>query len=97
MWSTGCIFGELLRKMSDYQPTNPINDLPKNYQYVLFQGSSCFPLSPCNQMRSGNNGDNLIIEEDDQFKKIIETLGPLSETEMSFIDDINMKGYMSSL
>lgn len=48
-------------------------------------------------MRSGNNGDNLIIEEDDQFKKIIETLGPLSETEMSFIDDINMKGYMSSL
>ena len=45
MWSTGCIFAELLKKMDK-----------KKDHYILFGGtSSCFPLSPGEKSKALEN------------------------------------------
>jgi serine/threonine protein kinase len=42
MWSVGCILYELMKLVED--KNYPDNDTEK--RTVLFQGDSCFPLSP---------------------------------------------------
>ena len=37
----------------------------------------------------------IIVDEDDQLKKIIETLGPLSDEESSFLDSKRKREYLS--
>ena len=49
---------------------------------ALFQGSSCFPMSP-NQLMLENP---IVIDEDDQLNKIIDKVGPICETSMEFLD-----------
>lgn len=51
MWSLGCIVGEMLQKSTE----------------MLFDGKSCFPLSP-NELN--------MIDENDQLAKILAALGP---------------------
>jgi serine/threonine protein kinase len=49
MWGIGCIIFELLRCCEDKH-----KELPDNKKYqdrVIFPGSSCFPLSPCEKTR----------------------------------------------
>ena len=51
MWSLGCIVGEMLQKSTE----------------MLFDGKSCFPLSP---------NESKMIDENDQLAKILAALGP---------------------
>jgi hypothetical protein len=46
MWSVGCILAEMLNVTDVYKRKN--NEIER----VLFTGSSCFPLSPCEEMLS---------------------------------------------
>lgn len=65
MWSVGCILAEMLNITDVYQRKN------HELERVLFTGTSCFPLSPCEEMLSQNNEDFNIVSEDDQLVKII--------------------------
>ena len=71
MWSTGCIFAELLRQLKKADK--------KREHFILFGGtSSCFPLSP---------GEKSKALEGDQMSKIMNHLSPLNEDDTSFITD----------
>jgi mitogen-activated protein kinase 1/3 len=63
IWSTGCIFGELLK-------------FTENKSSHLFEGGSCFPISPCGTL--GDSGEN-VVGEDDQIIKILKVVGSNQE------------------
>lgn len=65
IWSTGCIFAELLRFTNIYQ-----NGSNRKLRGPLFGGSSCFPISPCQEAKA-NNDETLIVEEKDQMTQIL--------------------------
>ena len=54
MWSLGCILAEMLACTEPYKTQ-------KLERRFLFPGSSCFPLSPCDQMRKAKNKDVNIV------------------------------------
>lgn len=66
MWSVGCILAEMLN-VTESQQKKETDELNR----VLFTGSSCFPLSPCDEMLSQNDEDFNIVSHDDQLVKII--------------------------
>ena len=74
MWSLGCILGEMCLKNKPDNKEGSVN--------LLFNGTSCFPLSPCNEQDSGT------LSTGDQLAKIITIMGPLDEeTVSSFTND----------
>jgi len=83
MWGVGCVFGELLQMIKG-------NVAENSERRPLFQGASCFPLSPV-------NGPCMLIEElpvgiQDQIQVILETLG--SPEDLSFLTDMGAKQYI---
>jgi len=56
MWSVGCILAEMIN-VSDCYRRGDQNEVSR----VLFPGTSCFPLSPCDEMLS---------EQEDQFNVV---------------------------
>ena len=42
MWSIGCIFAEILKITTNYKKA----EVPSSCGAVLFQGGSCYPISP---------------------------------------------------
>ena len=48
MWSMGCIIHELLKYLQYPKDTNSFKKEFQKIRY-LYQGNSCFPLSPCNK------------------------------------------------
>ena len=61
MWSVGCIIYELLiHHQSDFVDAKRAENR-ESEKPILFQGESCFPLSPCDQ----NSNDEL---ENSQLK-----------------------------
>ena len=40
---------------------------------------------------------SMIIDEEDQLKKVLEAVGPLSDEDIKFADDSNRQGYLKSL
>ena len=96
MWSIGCILAELIHCSEPYvQPAEKSN--PSSHKKFLknhvanrfvFPGSSCFPLSPCEDMKKNNDQSNVnIVSNNDQLIKINKVLGKLSEDDTSFITD----------
>lgn len=58
MWSTGCIFGELLA-------------FTEQFSGHLFEGSSCFPISPCVDGKEEEPNEVSLVEKEDQIVKIL--------------------------
>jgi mitogen-activated protein kinase 1/3 len=75
MWSLGCIIYELLQ----YLQKNP-DTFDKEFQQkrYLFQGGSCFPLSPCRNRNNNEGGRQKkvnMIGNTDQVKVILHSIG----------------------
>jgi len=95
VWSTGCIFGELLTMA----PNNTTSSLQRR---PLFQGNSCFPLSP--SKRPMIEKDDLVlmehhsefpIDRKDQLKMIFNVLGtPQDDMDVSFVSDKQAEDYI---
>lgn len=51
MWSVGCILAEMLKTTDSYQGKKDEEEQGE-FSRVLFTGTSCFPLSPCEDMLS---------------------------------------------
>jgi mitogen-activated protein kinase 1/3 len=65
IWGLGCILAELIS--CTYKERGP--------HHQLFPGTSCFPLSPCEESKKNENQSLNIISRNDQLKKILEVLG----------------------
>ena len=84
----GCIFAELIHCSMVYQNTSGYNQDNR----FIFAGSSCFPLSPCDEMQGSeeeqDNNQVNIVSQNDQMIKILNVLGKQDENlDMSFIYD----------
>lgn len=90
MWSMGCITFELLQYLH-----RPADVSMKEFQKLryLFQGTSCFPLSPCNKNKAKVN----IIGTHDQVKVILGGLGRQTDEDLSFISSDNAVNYVREL
>lgn len=94
VWSMGCIFAELLGMIKENIPY-PSNRCP------LFQGGSCFPLSPDrkshneggskNSTRSGSSGQSAAK---DQLNMIFNVLGTPSEHEIDSLGKEDTRQYV---
>lgn len=73
MWSFGCIINEILQYMNYKKDMNSFKNDFANIRY-LFQGNSCFPLSP--QAKADRTEDKKakpvqVISKQDQVKVIL--------------------------
>ena len=80
LWSLGCCLHELMQ-MKNGEAKNP------GTGYALFPSNHCFPLSPKQEDKSSNEDKDLIV-------KILETLKPLNEDDLSFISQPDAKVYI---
>ncbi|CAI2361708.1 unnamed protein product [Moneuplotes crassus] len=96
IWSIGCIFGELLSIDSSEGGPSCTQRRP------LFQGNSCFPLSPAKRpmiekddpMIQDHHSD-FPIDRKDQLKMIFSMIGtPQDEMDVSFISDKQAEDYI---
>ena len=97
MWSFGCIIFELLQ----YVHKNP-DHFQKEFQQkrYLFQGGSCFPLSPCKNKNANNEGKSKkvnMIGNTDQVKVILRSIGEQSENDLSFLTSSHAIQYVREL
>lgn len=60
MWSLGCVLGELISFSDPYRPKK----IPKS-GLAIFKGTSCYPLSPCEEMLNSKNQDTQIVSVKD--------------------------------
>ena len=69
----GCILAEMMYCTDVYK--HDYNAIINNR--YLFPGSSCFPISPCDEMKNQKNKDESmnIVSQNDQLIKILEILG----------------------
>ena len=83
MWSLGCILAELLKLSEPYtiraNDQTALNKMVKDR--ILFNGTSCFPLSPIASKNSKAN----VVSIDDQMIKIHKLVGPMTQDDTSFI------------
>jgi hypothetical protein len=82
MWSFGCIIYELLQYVQKDNATFYDEFQIKRY---LFQGGSCFPLSPCKKKQTSGDQKQNVIGQNDQVKVILQSLGQQSDEDLSFI------------
>ena len=60
LWSIGCVLGEMLNFTDVYKK----HGVSSSDRFV-FEGSSCFPLSPCQEMRDAEDqGVNIVSKND---------------------------------
>ena len=91
IWSTGCIFAELLSMMRE------------NYSYYterkpLFPGESCKLLSPSldPEIEDAMTKFSEKVDENDQLGKIFQVIGtPQSEDDIAFIQNDDAKMYLN--
>ena len=88
----GCILGEMIKFSSIYDSQH--QDFDRRF---LFAGTSCFPLSPCQDMQQSQEQGVNIISKNDQMIKIIRKLGKLAAEDTSFITDAAALEYCESL
>lgn len=61
---------------------------------ILCPGNSCFPLSPCEKKRDGRSN---FVSSQDQLKLILKRVGPLSESDLSFMTDDSAISYVKDM
>lgn len=92
IWSTGCILSEMISCTEQYK-ANGVNPQDR----FLFTGTSCFPLSPCEKMKSSGNQKRNIVSKNDQLKMILEILGDQNSEDTSFVSDQSALDYIHTL
>ena len=92
MWSVGCILAEMLNVTDSYQRREG-----GEFSRVLFTGTSCFPLSPCEEMLSQQDEQFNVVSFDDQLVKIIQNIGQIDESDASFISEPTAKDYFDTV
>lgn len=87
-WSMGCILGELLTLTPAYARMQAHIQAQNNNNYrFIFQGDSCYPISPCIEINSVQTPNHeKCYSSDDQIAKIIRKLGYLGEVDKGFIE-----------
>jgi len=92
VWGLGCVFAEMLLMLcnGNKRPTAAAD-------CYLFPGTSCFPLSPCQDMKKEKDGDTNVVTIDDQMIKILQVIGQQGSQQTSFIKQRNVVDYLSSL
>jgi mitogen-activated protein kinase 1/3 len=80
IWSTGCIFAELLGMLKETRPDE---------RYALFPGGSCYPLSPTQRREEHGSVKH------DQLNVIFSIIGTPSDEEVSCLD-ANARQYVCS-
>lgn len=89
MWSAGCIMAQLINATPQFRGNRDTKDLQK----CLFNGDSCYPISP--MIDEGSNEEEVnSFSFKDQLGEIMKKLGPLKETDISFIDDGMKRDYV---
>ena len=88
IWAAGCVFAELLNL---FRPQCPI----PNKRTPLFQGDSCFPLTPRKQDSPELVG-GFPCSQADQLHLILKQLGTPSGHDISFIQDQKARTYIAS-
>lgn len=86
IWSLGCILAELIYCSQDYSK-RPGFDNKKRF---IFQGDSCFPISP----KKTNDSTKESVSSGDQIIKICQRLRDLDHNDFSFISDPIIKEYV---
>ena len=67
-------------------------------QRFLFQGDSCFPLSPYKKDNApANTTGKKVISSNDLMKVILKNLGPQDEADTSYITNENVLTYIKDL
>ena len=96
LWGIGCILYELLFfTLINDQSQKYIKSEFQNKRF-LFQGDSCFPLSPTNK-EDGSSAKSHLVSKKDQVKVIIKTIGPQSDKHLSFISNANAITYVKDM
>ena len=87
-WSMGCILGELLTLTPAYARMQAHIQAQNNNNYrFIFQGDSCYPISPCVEINSVQTPSHeKCYSSDDQIAKIIRKLGYLDGADKNFIE-----------
>lgn len=106
LWSLGCIIHELIQYL---QYNKGESSFKKEFQRLryLYQGNSCFPLSPCEKndddkdkkdaADKGNEDKVHVISKDDQNLVILKDLGVQSESDLSFLTSKHAINYVREL
>ena len=87
MWSTGCIFAELLSLIKENIDQNIKNGQSNNP--ILFPGVSCFPLSPRHFKDPWKN-------ENDQLNMIFDLIGTPTMKDIVNIEDKQARMYLTN-
>lgn len=95
-WSMGCILGELLTLTPSYARMQAHIQAQNNNNYrFVFQGDSCYPISPCVEINNSQTPNHeKCYSSDDQIAKIIRKLGYLGEADKSFIEAKSKLDYL---
>lgn len=72
----GVVLAELILLM--YRCQRPDFDDYKVKDIYMFPGNSCFPHSPCKEMKEESSSDQNIVSKHDQLMKILGYLGQQS-------------------
>ena len=88
IWALGCVLAEII------QATYREREMKNRF---LFPGTSCFPLSPCEQMKKSIDKSVNIVSSSDQLKKILQILGPQMPQDLAFITDDSAVEYHKSI
>ena len=94
LWSFGCIIFELLQYVQKNKETFYDDFQVKRY---LFQGGSCFPLSPCKKKQAESDKKQNVIGTTDQVKVILESIGAQTEEDLSFVSSNHAIQYIRDL
>ena len=92
VWSLGCVLAEML-----HCTKNSKGKKKDREERQVFPGTSCYPLSPCAQMRESKVKDLNIVCKNDQLMKILGVLGRQDEESLSFLTDNAAISYHDSL
>lgn len=87
VWSLGCIYAELLGMIKEHAATH-FDRGP------LFQGTSCFPLSPDSNARVKKSG--FPVTTQDQLNVIFKVLGTPTDEDIAFVTDDKAIEYLNS-
>lgn len=67
--------GELLKLTPTYKYTKEKLEIKSNADdHFLFEGDSCYPISPCEEMLLVQEEGRGVYSQDDQISKIVEKL-----------------------
>jgi mitogen-activated protein kinase 1/3 len=108
MWSFGCIIYELTMYLLHQKEDPSVFETKFQDIRFLFQGDSCFPLSPQNKNKGKEGKDDKeekgdkgkkahVVSKYDQIKVILRNIGHQTDSHLSFVSSENAAQYVRDL